>query len=81
MAHETLFVPKQSDEVLINCFRKIAEEPLHHRIIPAIALPAHAAYHTVAGQLVLVSLAPSHQTPGPTHSAPPARCADCLSLP
>ena len=26
MAHETLFVPKQSDEVLINCFRKIAEE-------------------------------------------------------
>ena len=26
MAHETLFVPKQSDEVLINCFRKIAEK-------------------------------------------------------
>jgi hypothetical protein len=26
MAHETLFVPKQSDEVLIDCFCKIAEE-------------------------------------------------------
>ena len=26
MAHETLFVPKQSDKVLINCFRKIAKE-------------------------------------------------------
>ena len=24
MAHETLFVPKQSDEILVNCFRKIA---------------------------------------------------------
>ena len=26
MAHETLFVPKQSDKLVINCFRKIAEE-------------------------------------------------------
>ena len=26
MAYETLFVPKQSDKVLVNCFRKIATE-------------------------------------------------------
>ena len=26
MAHETLFVPKQSDKVVIDCFSKIAKE-------------------------------------------------------
>ena len=26
MSNETLFIPKQSDKVVINCFRKIAEE-------------------------------------------------------